>query len=73
IACPGAQHLARPAAEVEHTSPRFQAQRCAESGEMFRGERVMDTVSAFGYGEDTGNIHCHKLLSLHCLRTGIYL
>ena len=36
IACPGAEHLARTAAEVEPPSPRFQTQRCAESGELLR-------------------------------------
>ena len=60
IACPGAQHLARTAAEVEHTSPRFQAQRCAESGEIFWCERVMDAVSTFGNGEDTWDVQCRN-------------
>ncbi|HPW10864.1 MAG TPA: hypothetical protein PK154_07100, partial [Methanoregulaceae archaeon] len=69
IACPGAQHLARTAAEVEQTSPRFQAQRGAERGEMFRGERVMDAVSTFSYGEDTWDVHCHKLLFLRWVIT----
>src|SRR5512136_3153477 len=36
IACPGAQHLPRTAAEVEHSGPRFQAQRRAESSELLR-------------------------------------
>ena len=58
IACPGAQHLARTAAEVEHTSPRFQAQCCAESGELFWCERVMDAVSTFGNVEDTWYVQC---------------
>ena len=35
IARPGAQHLARTAAKIEHTGPRFQAQRLAESDELF--------------------------------------
>ena len=30
IACPGAQHLARTAAQVEHSGPRFQTQRAQE-------------------------------------------
>ena len=58
IACPGAQHLARTAAEVEHTSPRFQAQCCAECGEIFWCERVMDAVSTFGDVEDTWDVQC---------------
>lgn len=48
IACPGAQHLARTATEVEHPGPRFQTQRRAERGELFGCERVVDAVSAFG-------------------------
>ncbi len=47
IACPGAQHLARAAAEVEDTGPRFQAQRRAESSEFFGCERVVDAMSSF--------------------------
>src|SRR5690606_21377962 len=35
IACPGAQHLARTAAEVEHPGSPFQTQRRAERGELF--------------------------------------
>src|SRR5512137_2329219 len=58
IPCPGAQHLARTAAEVEHTNPRFQAQRCAESGELFWCEWIMDAVSTFGNGEDTWDVQC---------------
>ena len=57
IACPGAQHLARTAAEVEHTGPRFQAQRRAESGELFGCEWIMDAVSTFGDVEDPWNVH----------------
>src|SRR5512143_3710503 len=60
IACPGAQHLPRTAAEVEHSGPRFQTQRRAESGELFGCERVMDAVSTFGDVEDPWNIQCRK-------------
>jgi hypothetical protein len=37
--------------------PRFQAQRRAERGELFGGERVMDAVSTFGDVEDPWNVH----------------
>src|SRR5512139_3180792 len=60
IARPGAQHLARTAAEVEHSGPRFQTQRRAERSELFRCERVMDAVSTFGDVEDPGNIQSRK-------------
>ena len=60
IACPGAQHLPRTAAEVEHSGPRFQTQRRAESGELFGCERVMDAVSTFGDVEDPWNVHFGK-------------
>ena len=60
IACPGAQHLPATAAEVEHSGPRFQTQRRAESGELFGCERVMDAVSTFGDVEDPWNVHCRK-------------
>src|SRR5512137_2809430 len=53
IACPCAQHLPRTATEVEHSGPRFQTQRRAESGELFGCERVMDAVSTFGDVEYT--------------------
>jgi hypothetical protein len=36
---------------------------------MFRGERVMDAVSTFSYGEDTWDVHCHKLLFLRWVIT----
>ena len=36
IACPGAQHFPRTAAEVEHSGPRFQAQAPRESARAFR-------------------------------------
>jgi len=62
IARPGAQHLPRTAAEVEHAGPPFQAQRGAESGELFGRERVMDAVSALADVEDPWNIHCRNLL-----------
>ena len=58
IACPGAQHLPRTAAEVEHSGPRFQTQRRAESGELFGCERVVDAVSTFSDVEDPWNVHC---------------
>jgi len=45
IACPGAQHLPRTAAEVEHSGPRFQTQRRAESGELFGCEYPMQKIS----------------------------
>jgi hypothetical protein len=60
IACPGAQHLARTAAEVEHTGPRFQAQRHAESGELFGCERVMDAVGTFRDVEDLWDVQCRN-------------
>src|SRR5512147_745979 len=60
IACPGAQHLPRTAAEVEHSGPRFQTQRRAESGELFGCERVLDAVSTFADVEDPWNVHCRK-------------
>mgnify|MGYP000899718311 CR=1 FL=1 len=47
IACPGTKHLPRTAAEVEHSAPRFQTQRRAESGELFWSKRVVDAVSTF--------------------------
>ena len=62
IACPCAQHLTRTAAEIEHSGPRFQTQRRAESGELFGGERVMDAVSTFGDVEDSWNVHCRNPL-----------
>ena len=60
IAGPGAQHLPRTAAEVEHTGARFQTQGRAERGELFGGERVMDAVGAFADGEDPWDVHCRK-------------
>ena len=60
VACPGAQHLPRTAAEVEHSGPRFQTQRRAESGELFGCDRVMDAVSTFRDAENPWNIHCEK-------------
>ena len=58
IACPGAQHLPRTAAEVEHSGPRFQTQRRAESGELFGCDRVVDTVSTFSDVEYPWDVHC---------------
>ena len=60
IARPGAQHLARTAAEVEYTSPRFKAQHGAERGELFRRERVVNAVGAFGNVEDAWDIQCRE-------------
>ncbi len=60
IACPGAQHLPRAAAEVEHPGPPFQAQRRAESGELFGREGVVDAVSAFSDVEDPWDVHFGK-------------
>ena len=57
VARPGAQHLARTAAEVEYSGSRFQAQRRAKSGKLFGRKRVMDAVSAFGDVVDTRDIH----------------
>ena len=58
VARPGAQHFARTGAEVEHSGPRFQAQRRAEHGELLGRERVMDAVSTFGDVEDPWDIQC---------------
>jgi hypothetical protein len=60
IACPGAQHLPRTAAEVEHSGPRFQTQRRAERGELFGCDRVVDAVSTFSDVEDPWDVHCGK-------------
>ena len=60
IARPGAQHLPRTAAKIEHTGARFQTQCRAEDGEFFGCERVMDAVGAFGDGEDPWNIQGRK-------------
>lgn len=57
IACPGAQHLSRTAAEVEHPGSRFQTQRRAERGELFGRERVVDAVRAFGDVEYSSDVH----------------
>jgi hypothetical protein len=58
IACPGAQHLARAAAEVEDAGPLFQAQCLAESSEFVARERVVDAMSTFCNVEDLWNVHC---------------
>ena len=58
IAGPSAQHLARTAAEIEDTCPRFQTQRRAKSGELLGGEGIVDAVSTFGDGKDPWNVHC---------------
>ena len=60
IASPGAQHLARTAAQVEHSVPRFQAQRRTESGELFGCDRVVDAVSTLSDIEDPWNVQCGK-------------
>src|SRR5512138_3839109 len=57
ISRPGAQHLTRTAAEVEHPGTRFQAQRSAESGELIGCDRVMDAVSALADIEDPRDVH----------------
>ncbi len=58
IASPGAQHLPRTAAEVEHSVPRFQTQRRAERGELFGRDRVVDAVSTLSDVEYPGDVHC---------------
>ena len=60
ITCPGAQHLTRTAAKIEHSGPRFQTQRRAESGELFGCERVVDAVSTFSDVEYPWNVHFGK-------------
>src|SRR5512137_134479 len=60
IACPGAQHLPRSAAEVENSGPRFQTQRRAEGGELFGCDRVVDAVSTLRDVEDPWNIQCRR-------------
>ena len=60
IARPGAQHLPRTAAEVEHSGPRFQTQRRAESGKLIGCDWVVDAMGTFGDGEDPWNVHCEK-------------
>ena len=61
IAGPGAQHLPRTAAEVEHPGPRFPTQRRAESGELFGCEGVVDAVSTFSDVEDPWDVHCGNI------------
>ena len=63
IACPGAQHLPRTAAQVEHSGPRFQTQRRAESGELLGCDRVVDAVSTFSDIEYPGDVHCGTFLN----------
>ena len=60
IARPGAQHLPRTAAEVEHSIPRFQTQRRAESGELFGCYRVVDAVSTFRDVEYSWDVHSNN-------------
>ena len=60
IAGPGAQHLPRTVAEVEHSRPRFQTQRRAESGKLFGCDRVVDAVSTFSDVEYPRDVHCEK-------------
>jgi hypothetical protein len=60
IVCPGAQHLPRTAAEVEHSGPRFQTQRRAENGELFGCDGVVDAVSTFSDVEYSRDVHCGK-------------
>lgn len=59
----GVPRTRRSAAEVEHTSPRLQSQRPAESGELLGRERVMNAVSALGDIEDSRNVHYRRLLT----------
>ncbi len=61
IACPGAQHLPRTAAEVEDAGSRFQTQRGAEGGELLGCDRVVDAVSGLSDGEDAWDVHCARL------------
>jgi hypothetical protein len=63
IACPGAQHLPRTAAEVEHSGPPFQTQRRAENGKLFGCDRVVDAVSTFGDVEYPWDVHCENFLT----------
>src|SRR5690606_25141480 len=60
VARPGAQHLARTAAEVQNMGCWFQAQRCAERGELVGRERIVDTVLAFRDAKDPRNIQLGK-------------
>ncbi len=53
----------RTAAEVEHSGPRFQTQRRAESGELFGCDRVVDAVSAFRDVEYSWDVHCGDFLT----------
>ena len=68
IACPDAQHLPRTAAEVEHSGPRFQTQRRAESGELFGCDRVVDAVSTFSDVEYPWDVHCKRLTQPYTIR-----
>ena len=51
VPCPSAQHLPRTAAEVNHSGAQFQTKRRAESGKLFRCERVVDAVFTLSYVE----------------------
>jgi len=57
VARPRAQHLPRTAAGVEHSDPRFQTQRLAESGELLGRDWVVDAVSAFGDVDYPWDVH----------------
>ncbi|MPM94923.1 hypothetical protein SDC9_142072 [bioreactor metagenome] len=56
IARPGAQHLARTAAQIKHPRPGLQPQGRAERGEFVRGHRVVDAMGAFGDVENAGDL-----------------
>ncbi len=61
IACPGAQHLPRTAAEIEYSVSRFQTQRRAESGKLFGRDRVVDAVSTLSDVEYAWYVQCGKI------------
>ncbi|GCM13520.1 hypothetical protein ExPCM15_04662 [Escherichia coli] len=54
---PGAEHLARAAAEVQNSGLWFHAQHATQRGVLLFGERVVDAVFAFTDGKNTWNIH----------------
>ncbi len=60
IARPGAQHLPRTAAEVEHSGAGFQTQRRAKSGKLIGCDRVVDAVSTLSDAEYPWNVHCEE-------------
>ena len=54
---PGAEHLARAAAEVKNAGARLHAQHATQRGVLLFGERVMDAVFTFADGKNTWDIH----------------